>query len=436
MSQSNFQSMPEDGIAPSTEAALEAAGTRGRLGRVLFVTSNFPRWANDSTTPFILHLAQDLQALGWRVDVLAPHAPGVKPRELLEGVLVERFRYLWPESLQTLCYEGGALINLRKKRAKLLQVPPFVLSEWLAVHRRLARGSYDLLHSHWILPQGFTGTLAAKALRIPHVTTVHGGDVFALRGRILSRFKRFALAGADVVTVNSSATEAAAVEFAPGLANIRRIPIGISDRRSQLSGNLRQQFRRGGGPCLVFVGRVIEEKGVGDLIRAVSLLGPSLPDATAVIVGEGQDRLAMQTRARELGVADRVTFTGWVAPRDVPDILAAGDVFVGASRTAPDGWIEGQGLTMLEAMLAGLPVIATRSGGIVDAVQHEETGLLVNEASPEDIADAVLRLSQDSDLACHLAENGTQLVRRKFTRDASANAFSDLYLQLAGSSGH
>lgn len=65
--------------------------------RVLFVTSNFPRWPGDSTTPFVLHLAQDLIKIGWEVDVLAPHAPGTKKNEIINGVSVERFQYLWPE---------------------------------------------------------------------------------------------------------------------------------------------------------------------------------------------------------------------------------------------------------------------------------------------------------------------------------------------------
>ena len=86
------------------------AGTGDGGGRILCLTSNFPRWEGDSTTPFVLHLAQDLQALGWRVDVLAPHAPGAAVRETLGGVRVERFRYLWPERLETVCYRGGALI--------------------------------------------------------------------------------------------------------------------------------------------------------------------------------------------------------------------------------------------------------------------------------------------------------------------------------------
>ena len=71
--------------------------------RVLFVTSNFPRWQGDSTTPFVLHLAQDLSALGWSIDVLAPHAPGAAFEETMGALRVERFPYLWPAALQTVC---------------------------------------------------------------------------------------------------------------------------------------------------------------------------------------------------------------------------------------------------------------------------------------------------------------------------------------------
>jgi phosphatidylinositol alpha-1,6-mannosyltransferase len=151
-------------------------------GRILCVTSNFPRWTGDSTTPFVLHLAQDLQQLGWHIDILAPHAEGTALRETLGGVQVERFRYLWPSSLETVCYQGGALINLRKNRTNYLKLPALISSECLNLFLRLKGGKYDLLHSHWILPQGFTGILTAGLLRIPHVTTVHGGDVLVCKG--------------------------------------------------------------------------------------------------------------------------------------------------------------------------------------------------------------------------------------------------------------
>ena len=89
---------PEQNIASSKDTA-----NAGSLGRVLFVTSNFPRWNGDTTTPFVLHLAQDLQAVGWAVEVLAPHAPGAARQEVLDGITVHRFRYFWPEAWQSVC---------------------------------------------------------------------------------------------------------------------------------------------------------------------------------------------------------------------------------------------------------------------------------------------------------------------------------------------
>ena len=196
----------QDLIFPESAQRADPPPSARPRGRVLFLASTFPRWEGDSSAPFVLNLAQDLRALDWRVDVLVPHAPGALRHEEIGGVRVDRFRYLWPETLQTVCYGGGALANLRHDRKNLLKLPALVAAQAVAAMARLAGGRYDLLHSHWILPQGFTGTLAARPLGIPHITTVHGGDVFALQGRILAGFKRFALAGAEAVTVNSSAT--------------------------------------------------------------------------------------------------------------------------------------------------------------------------------------------------------------------------------------
>ncbi|MBW2738848.1 MAG: glycosyltransferase family 4 protein [Deltaproteobacteria bacterium] len=393
-------------------------------GRILCVTSNFPRWAGDSTTPFVLHLAQDLQELGWGVTVLAPHAVGAAVRETIGGVRVERFRYLWPPSLETVCYHGGALINLRKSRANYVKLPALVMSECLSLARRLIGGKYDLLHSHWILPQGFTGILTAGPLKIPHIVTAHGSDVFGLRGTFFTKFKLYTLRYADAVTVNSSVTERAVTEIAPNLKELHRIPMGVSthvEKVSPSSYELRNRYRRGNGPLLIFVGRVIEEKGIEDLIKAVDILLPQLSDISAVIVGEGQDRYKYEAMSKTLGVSDRVLFTGWVEPNVIPAYLAAGDIFIGPSRD------EAQGLTFIEAMVAKTPVIATRVGGIVDSVRHKETGLLVKERSPKEIAAAIERLTQEPLLADKLRESGYKLAVNEFSRASSAQAFSNLF---------
>jgi len=167
--------------------------------KILCVTSNFPRWSGDSTTPFVLELAKDLRRHDWIVDILAPHAPGAAKSELIDGVRVFRFQYLYPQALQTVCYQGGALINLKKNPLNYFALLFLVTAQFIAIKKLLSAGSYDLIHSHWILPQGFNGALAHRLTSIPHVLTVHGGDVFGLQGSLMEAFKKLSLRDADFV---------------------------------------------------------------------------------------------------------------------------------------------------------------------------------------------------------------------------------------------
>ena len=405
--------------------------------RILCVTSNFPRWRGDSTTPFVLHLAQDLQELGWQVDVLAPHAEsGTASHECIDGVRVERFHYLWPRRAQTVCYHGGALINLRENPVNFVKLPALVFFQWLAILCRIVSGRYDIIHSHWVLPQGFTGALAGWLGRVPQVITVHGGDVFALKGGLLARFKRFSLRRSARITVNSSVTRSAVQALAPGLEQLHTIPMGVGvDAPAKTDDQvrvLRQRYARNEGPLLVFLGRVVEEKGVEDFICAVALLRQSLPSVRALVVGEGQHRGSCEALARDLGLDTHLEFTGWVDATQVGAYLAAADVFIGPSRKAADGWVEAQGLTFLEAMVARTPVVATRSGGIVDSVEHDVTGLLVDERAPEQIADAVQRIVSEPELGERLASAAWKQVKLRFSRRASAEAFSALLSGLLG----
>lgn len=407
------------------------------VGRVLCVTSNLPRWAGDSTTPFVLNLAEDLQSLGWQVDLLAPHAPGAAHREALAGVNIERFQYLWPARQQSVCYQGGALINLRKRPANYLKLPALLAAEFGAIARRLITRRYDIVHSHWILPQGFLAALPARVRRVPHVITVHGGDVFGLRGAATGWAKSVALRHANAVTVNSRFTGDAVGALVPGLQSMHRIPMGVAtdplgaDQAAEVS-SIRRRYRRGDGPLLVFVGRIVDEKGVEDILHAVDILRDELPDLRALIVGDGQDREAMQAQAHELKLTNRVSFPGWVDPAMVRAYFAAADIFVAPSRQASDGWIEAQGLTVLEAMIAGAPVIATRLGGVTDSVIDDTTGLLVDDRAPAQIAAAIRRLVEDRVLASSLVEQGMRHAQDNFSRRSSAMAFSRLFGDLVG----
>jgi glycosyltransferase involved in cell wall biosynthesis len=396
-------------------------------GRVLCVTSNFPRWSGDSTTPFVLNLSEDLQECGWKVDVLAPHAEGTASSEVMNGVQVNRFKYLWPISLETICYQGGALINLRKNKSNYLKLPFLIGAEWINMLSMLSSCKYDILHSHWILPQGFNGVLTAKIFNVPHIVTVHGGDIFGLQNPLLTNVKKVILKNVDAVTVNSSATKKAVDKVAPNLNSIHKIPMGISICEKAINSEvsaIRKKYKQSNAPLLIFVGRVVDEKGVEELIRAVQIIKKVNSSITALIVGEGQDRRSLEELTQTLGLSNNIHFTGWIDPNLIHSYLSAGDIFIGPSRT------EAQGLTFLEAMAAKIPVIATRIGGITDSVKDEQTGLLVDERSPDQIATAVLRLIDDSKLKDDIASNGYLLASGSFSREYSAQSFSSLFQSL------
>lgn len=390
-------------------------------GRIWLVTSSFPRWPGDPTSPFVLQLARDLTDRGWQVEVLAPHAAGLRRHETLEGIPVTRFRYFWPASQQTVCYRGGALFNLRREPANWLKLPALVVCQWLALWRLIRSCPCDVIHAHWILPQGFVALVVGRMRGIPVVITTHGSDVFALRGRLWTWLKRLTMRGAAAVAVNSSATEAAVRAIAPGLRDLRRIPMGVA-KPSVVVPRV-----QGDGPVLLFVGRLVAQKGVADLLQALAILSVDWPTACAVILGDGPERAHLEKRAKDLKIDERVRFVGNVDPVRVPGYLASADVFVAPAKATSEGAAEGQGLAIIEAMLAGLPVVASRSGGVVDAVRQEETGLLVDEDAPAQIAAAVARLLQDRSLAKRLSTQAQTMAAETYTADRTADAYSRLF---------
>ena len=397
---------------------------------IVFVTSTFPRWNGDGSAPFMLDLARELRVLDWDVGVLAPHAPGAATDEIMDGVRVHRFRYAWPTTAQTLCYDGGVLPNLRKNRALAAQVPLLVAAEFSTTVRHLVRRRPAIVHSHWLLPQGFVAAVAARMTVTPHVATAHGSDLTALRGGIARAFKRLAINWSDAVTANSSLTEAELARLGAGSSRVARIPIGARvppDVNATEVRALRSALRRGGGPLVLFVGRLLEQKGVADLLDAIAIARQQLPDITLACVGDGPDRDRFEMLARRCGIADRVSFVGAVSPSRVAEYLRCADVFAGPSKTSDQGVAEAQGVVYSEAMLAGLPVIACDSGGVRDLVRDGETGLLVCEGDPTAIAGAIVRLHANPTLVHQLSERGREAARDGYCMPATALRFSRLY---------
>ena len=393
--------------------------------RILFLSSSAPRFPGDATAPFILNMARDLCDLGWRVDILAPHAPGLKKEELIDGVTIRRFQYLWPAAWQTLCYGGGAAVNLKRNGLNALAVPAFVLAELLAGLAFLRRERPALIHSHWVVPQGVVGQVLAL-FGARHVISVHGADVYGLRGRPMRALKRWSLRRSDHVIANSTSTKAE-VEALCRPKALSVIPTGTTP----FVGRAPAAAARGAfvGPdtaIVLFVGRLIEEKGARYLIEAMPQI-LAQRRAKLLIVGDGPRRAELASLVRELRLQNDCDLIGPVPHARIYDYFSVADVFVGPSIHIPGEWTEAQGNTFVEALFAGVPVVASRVGGIPDAIIHERTGLLVDERAPEQIAQAVLRILADERLASTLREAGYRHAAENFSRLKSAQKLDLVY---------
>lgn len=400
----------------------------GENNQILFLASSAPKFDGDPTAPFILNMARDLCDLGWKVDILVPHAHGLKKREIIEGVSIRRFQYLWPSTWQTLCYNGGAAINLKRNRFKILSVPFFVASELLAAICFIVRTRPAIIHSHWAIPQGVVGQILTL-FGIPHVISVHGADIYGFRGSLSLAIKGWALRRCNHVIANSTSTRAE-IDALCRPKSLSVIPTGTTPFAAVHGSAVdKLAFANTDTSVLLYVGRLIEAKGVRYLIEAMPAI-LARRHATLLIVGEGPERSSLERYARELNVSEAVAFVGPVPHSRIYDYFSLADVFVGPSIDIPGEWTEAQGNTFVEALFAKVPVVASRVGGIPDAIIHEQTGLLVDERSSSQIAESVLRVLSDASLARRLSESGYTHAAKNFSRETSAKKIHDVYREM------
>jgi glycosyltransferase involved in cell wall biosynthesis len=183
------------------------------------------------------------------------------------------------------------------------------------------------------------------------------------------------------------------------------------DRRRNGRGDLR----------VLTVGRLVQVKGQAVLLEAIASLAARGVDASLTVVGDGPKRAALERRAEELGVADRVQFAGSVGQDKILRYFEAADVF------ATSSFAEGIPVVLMEAMATQLPVISSQVMGIGELVHHELNGLLVRPSRVDALADSLERLAREPDLAMALGEQGRRTVGDEFDVRRSAEQLCKLF---------
>jgi phosphatidyl-myo-inositol dimannoside synthase len=275
--------------------------------------------------------------------------------------------------------------------------------------------------------------LAARKLKLrygtPYLLWTHALEIMDewLRASILP-----AMLDADLVITNSEFTrtfvasagvpQSRMVKIRPGADPAHFCPgLDCSD--------LARRLGAAGRPTLLTVARIVKAnryKGHDVVIRALPKVVSAVPDVAYVIVGDGDDLDYLRRLASECGVEKNVTFAGRVSDAELPLLYNACDAFVMCSREdrSQRGILaEGFGLALVEASACGKPVIAGRSGGVPDAVQHRITGLLVNPVDTDEVAAAIVKVLQEPGLARTMGDNGRRWVENEMNWTRAADEF-------------
>lgn len=361
--------------------------------KVLVFASTFPRWKNDTNPPFVYELSKRLTKW-FDIVVLAPHYPGAKTFEVMDGMKVYRFRYFF-ERYEKLAGSGGILPMLKKNKMYYFQVPCFILAEFFALRRIVKKERPDVIHAHWIIPQGLMAALAGRG--IPYVVTTHGGDIFGLRNTLLATLKRFTLRKAHKISVVSTAIKEEIRRNIDSTLTIEVIPMGIDTQLfspKQFNPELKKKHGIE-GLFLLFAGRLAEKKGVQHLIDAMPDILNAHPRAKLLIVGSGPLENRLKKMVEDQNLSQAVIFVGPVTHAELSKYFATADFFVGPSVIAKNGDTEGFGLVFAEAAASGCIVIASDLPAIRDIINNGITGYLVPPSDSKAIGIMVSQLGKN-----------------------------------------
>lgn len=405
--------------------------------KVCILTHGYPRFPNDTTAPFIESITETLQQQkDVDVTVLTPDTPQFERPETDSAVNLHTYRYFFPRQLQRLGYSNTLVNDCALKKYVYLLAPFLFISGICHLFWLSRKYRFDVIHAHWLLPNGFISAVVNRLLKIPFVITLHGSDIFVSKQNfIFKNMAKWTLKHAAMVT---SVTPAFLPELAAlGVPEQRRcmIPNGVtpgvfSTPSQKRITEMRETLSIPDNCPIVFaLGRIVLKKGFNVLIQALPSVQEKVQDVKVIIGGDGADLSRLKTLAKELGVSDIVQFPGTINRADVPVYFYLSDMFVLPAVFDPKGNVDGCPIVILEAMACGKPVVSSDISGIPIVVKDGETGLLVDEKNVDALATAIISLLENPAKREQFGRAGQQRIKKELTWTKTIEQFISIYQQ-------
>jgi glycosyltransferase involved in cell wall biosynthesis len=398
---------------------------------ILVLTSAYPKFDGDATAPFMASITEHVAARGHTVHVVLPqHAEWARPP--VEGnVHYHPYRYTPSRSWTPWGYAQSLEGGIKLKRRLYALAPAVFVSARHACRTLAAHERFDVVHAHWVVPNGVIAAGVSERRGIPLVVTLHGSDIsLAEKKPWLGKLARRAFARASIVTAPSDDLLQRASRLG-ATGDVELIPWGADPDVFRPDPDGARRMRRLHGLAetdvlVLGVGRFVRWKGFDDLVTSIRRAREQVPALKLVLVGDGDLRGELETQVADEGLAGVVSFAGMAVREDVNAYLSAADI-VAVPSVHSDGFVDGQPTVALEAMSAAKPLVVTRVGGLPDLVRSGENGLVVEEHDPDALAEAIVSLARDAPWRAAMGAAARARVEQELNWDRVADRLIHAY---------
>lgn len=395
--------------------------------RVLYIVTAFARYKGDVITPWLTETIKRLKNKRVDISVFVSSYKGLGNQKI-SGIDVKRFRYFF-KKWENLTHEEMTVERIEREPKFLMLVPFYIVGGMIKIYQICKREKFEIIHVHWPFPHAIFGWLGKKVGGVKLVYTFYGAEALLITKKLnfLLKPMKWTLQKADDIIAISSFTGREIEQICS--KKIKVIPCGSGFENIQPKKNTSESNQRARIPNILFVGRLVERKGIDYLIKAISMVRKER-EITLTIVGEGDERTKLDKLVRDLNLKNCVEFTGFVSHEELDPYFRRCALFVLPAIVDSRGDTEGLGIVLLEAMSYQRPVIASNVGGIVDIVKDGKTGMLVQEKNPKELADAIVKILSDRFLANRLAKAGNEFVKNRFNWNATIDELVKVYKNL------
>jgi glycosyltransferase involved in cell wall biosynthesis len=406
--------------------------------KICTLTHTYPRFINDINAPFVEKLMEDISGKGNDVSVLTAYDPEWSRDETDHTVDLRTYKYIKPDKMHILGYSRTIEGNVRFRKRVMLLSPLLFLASYRAFLKLVREKEPDVIHAHWILPNGFIAGHVSRVTGIPLLIQTHGSDIFTSEKNPLFRFMaRYAAKYAKYI-VSPSPDHVTRL----GALGIDTKKIGIVPNTVEAdfstsvteadTDGLRQKLGIPAGNKIVLaMGRMVYVKGFNYLLEGFKKIAGEHPNITLVLAGDGVIYDEIRGQADALGIGDRVIMPGAVMRGDVPVYFKMADMFVVPSIRHESGAVDGLPVVVPEAMAAGLPVISSDVGGIPILIRDGYNGILIPERDTGAIADSIQKLLADETLRTQYGKRSRAIIENGANYDTISDYFVRLYSDIA-----